>query len=205
MRQLSVVSAVRVTYRVTIGQKGQAAHLESVVTIPRGQYRRFNSIDVIYSMGAPDIFFSYAREDEARVAAVVAALEARGWSVFWDRRIPAGQTWRSHIGRALEQARCVVVAWSEHSIQSDFVIEEADEVKRRNILVPVLLDRSSAAGFGEFTQPISRAGRPSAARPRSTASSPIRRGTRRTAASRLHYRPLLKPPRPSKPWQQRRA
>ena len=47
------------------------------------------------------------------------ALEARGWSVFWDRRIPWVQTWRSHIGRALENARCVVVAWSEHSINSE--------------------------------------------------------------------------------------
>ena len=95
---------------------------------------------MVYRMGAPDIFFSFAREDEARVAPIVAALEARGWSVFWDRRIPAGQTWRSHIGRALDQARGVVVAWSGHSIQSDFVIEEAARGQRRHILVPVLLD-----------------------------------------------------------------
>jgi hypothetical protein len=56
-------------------------------------------------MGAPDIFFSYAREDQARVGRIVAALEARGWSVFWDLRIPVGETWRSYIGRALEKAR----------------------------------------------------------------------------------------------------
>src|SRR5918994_1276189 len=91
-------------------------------------------------MSKADVFFSYAREDQARVAPLVAALEAHGWAVFWDRRIPAGKTWRSHIGRALEEARCVVVAWSEHSIQSDWVIEEADEAKERGILVPVLLD-----------------------------------------------------------------
>jgi TIR domain len=91
-------------------------------------------------MNGPDIFFSYAREDQARVVPVVAALEARGWSVFWDRRIPAGLTWRSHIGRALDQARCVVVAWSEHSITSKWVLEEADEGMEREILVPVLLD-----------------------------------------------------------------
>jgi hypothetical protein len=91
-------------------------------------------------MGAPDIFVSYAREDQARVAPVVAALEARGWSVFWDRRIPPGQTWRSHIGRALERARCVVVAWSEHSILSEWVIEEADDGRERGILVPAFLD-----------------------------------------------------------------
>ena len=60
--------------------------------------------------------------------------------MFWDRRIPAGQTWRSYIGRALDQARCVVVAWSEHSINSKWVHEEADEGMEREILVPVLLD-----------------------------------------------------------------
>jgi hypothetical protein len=91
-------------------------------------------------MSGPDIFVSYAREDQARVALIVAALEARGWSVFWDRRIPAGQTWRSYIGRALDEARCVVVTWSEHSIRSEWVIEEADEGRGRGILVPVLLD-----------------------------------------------------------------
>src|SRR3954454_23348705 len=94
-------------------------------------------------MSRPDIFFSYAREDLARVARLVGALEARGWSVFWDWRIPAGKTWRAHIGRALDAASCVVVAWSKHSIQSDWVIEEADEGKRRGILVPVFLDAVS--------------------------------------------------------------
>jgi hypothetical protein len=102
-------------------------------------------------MSKADIFFSYAREDQARVAQLVAALEAGGWSVFWDRRIPAGQTWRGHIGRALDQARCVVVAWSEHSIQSSFVIEEAGRGERRHVLVPVLLDLvEPPLGFGEI-------------------------------------------------------
>jgi hypothetical protein len=87
-----------------------------------------------------DVFVSYAREDQARVAAMVDLLDAERWSVFWDREIPPGETWRGHLGRALEQARCVVVAWSEHSVRSDWVVEEADEGKRRGILVPVLLD-----------------------------------------------------------------
>src|SRR5215207_4887388 len=91
-------------------------------------------------MSGSDIFVSYAREDQARVAPMVAAFEACGWSVFWDRRIPAGQTWRSYIGRALDEARCVVVTWSEHSIRSEWVIEEADDGRERGILVPVFLD-----------------------------------------------------------------
>jgi cell division protein FtsN len=87
-----------------------------------------------------DIFISYAREDETRIKELVTAFEGHGWSVFWDRRIPAGDTWRSYIGAALEEARCILVAWSQHSTSSEWVAEEADEGKRRGILVPLLLD-----------------------------------------------------------------
>ena len=91
-------------------------------------------------MRMADIFLSYSREDEARAKNLVAEFEARGWSVFWDRRIPAGQTWRTHIGSALQNARCVVVTWSKQSVESQWVCEEADEGKSRGVLVPVLLD-----------------------------------------------------------------
>ncbi|MCG6875022.1 MAG: TIR domain-containing protein [Betaproteobacteria bacterium] len=87
-----------------------------------------------------DIFLSYAREDQARIEALVSALQEQGWSIFWDRHIPAGQTWRSHIGEALRDARCVVVAWSHHSVSSRWVIEEAEDGQQRGILVPVMLD-----------------------------------------------------------------
>lgn len=88
----------------------------------------------------PDIFLSYAREDRDRVEPLAAALAERGWSVFWDREIPAGQTWRTHIGTALNDAGCVIVAWSQDSIASEWVSEEADEARARGALVPVLLD-----------------------------------------------------------------
>jgi hypothetical protein len=87
-----------------------------------------------------DIFVSYAREDEDRVRVLVTALKAEGWSVFWDRRVPAGKTWRDHIGQALTSARCVLVVWSKSSVKSSFVTEEADDGKERGILIPVLLD-----------------------------------------------------------------
>ncbi len=88
-----------------------------------------------------DIFISYAREDEERIQPLVQALEEQGWSVFWDRHIPAGQTWRSFIAKALRNAKCVIVVWSVHSLPSNWVSEEADEGKKRNILVPLLLDK----------------------------------------------------------------
>jgi TIR domain len=88
----------------------------------------------------PDIFLSYAREDEARARQLAGALEQHGFAVFWDREVPPGQTWQSYIGEALANAKCVVVAWSCHSIASDWVLEEASEGKRRRVLVPVLFE-----------------------------------------------------------------
>ena len=96
-----------------------------------------------------DIFISYARKDIEKAQQLAEALEAQGWSVFWDRTIPAGQSWRSYIGKALEEARCVIVAWSIASTESDWVLEEADHAKRRRVLIPVLTESvTPPLGFG---------------------------------------------------------
>ena len=87
-----------------------------------------------------DIFLSYATEDRLRTRILVQALESRGWSVWWDRTIPPGQTFDSVIERALDDARCAVVLWSKVSVSSDWVKTEAAEAARRRILVPVLID-----------------------------------------------------------------
>ncbi|MGH8613861.1 MAG: SUMF1/EgtB/PvdO family nonheme iron enzyme [Gammaproteobacteria bacterium] len=98
-----------------------------------------------------DIFLSYAHEDLERAHRLAEALEGHGWSVFWDREIPAGKTWRQVISAALRQAHCVIVAWSEASIQSDWVCEEAEEGRARNILVPVFFDEvNPPLGFREI-------------------------------------------------------
>jgi hypothetical protein len=86
-----------------------------------------------------DVFVSYAHEDEARLRPLVMALD-RQWTVFWDRTIPFGRHYRSHIAPVLEEARCVLVVWSGHSVTSDSVIEEAGEGRRRGCLVPIRID-----------------------------------------------------------------
>ena len=50
-----------------------------------------------------DIFISYARSDKARVAPLVAAIEAKGWSVWWDPAIAAGQQFDDQIDAELRQ------------------------------------------------------------------------------------------------------
>jgi hypothetical protein len=88
-----------------------------------------------------DIFMSYASEDRPRGEEFARALEGQGWTVFWDRTIPIGKTWRETIGRELSEARCVIVLWSKTSIESSWVQEEADDARRRGVLVPVLIDK----------------------------------------------------------------
>jgi TIR domain-containing protein len=87
-----------------------------------------------------DIFLSYANADRERINPLVKILEEWGWSVWWDRKIPPGKTWHQVIQRAIDEAKCVVVVWSHLSIQSDWVITEAEEGKDRQVLIPVLID-----------------------------------------------------------------
>jgi hypothetical protein len=63
-----------------------------------------------------DVFISYASEDRTRAKKLAEALEAKGFSVWWDRNIIAGQTYDVVIERELETATSVVVLWSKHSV-----------------------------------------------------------------------------------------
>ena len=87
-----------------------------------------------------DIFISYSSEDRERIIAVVRALEAHGWSVWWDRIIPPGKTFSRVIEEALGAARCLIVLWTAASVKSDWVSNEAAEGARKKILIPALLD-----------------------------------------------------------------
>ena len=84
-----------------------------------------------------DVFVSYSRSDKARVAPLVAALEAQGWSVWWDPAIAPGQQFDRLIADELERARAVLVVWTADSVESRWVRGEAREGADRGILVPV--------------------------------------------------------------------
>ena len=86
-----------------------------------------------------DIFISYASEDKNRVKSLAHALERKGWSVWWDRRIPAGKSFDEVIHEALRAAKSVVVVWSHTSVKSTWVKNESRSGLRRHILFPVML------------------------------------------------------------------
>ena len=88
----------------------------------------------------PDIFLSYAREDHVIAGHVAKHLQEEGLNVFWDREIPVGKTWESHIEEKLSKARCVVVLWSSSSVASDWVRAEAAAAVDRGVLAPATID-----------------------------------------------------------------
>jgi hypothetical protein len=100
-----------------------------------------------------EVFISYKREDEVRVGRLVQALERQGLSVWWDRELPGGESWRTNIEAALDKARCVVAVWTRGSVglAGSFVRDEAARAARKGLLVPVLLDKvDPPLGFGEI-------------------------------------------------------
>lgn len=87
-----------------------------------------------------DVFVSYASEDRETARKLAGILESYGYSVWWDRKIIAGQTYDQVIERELEAARAVVVLWSKNSVTSEWVKNEAAVAAERGVLVPALIE-----------------------------------------------------------------
>ena len=103
-------------------------------------------------IGATDVFVSYKAEDRARLRPLVAALEAEGFTVWWDTHIGAGAHWREDIEQHLGAAKCVIVAWSKRSVglDGDFVRDEANHARKRGAYLPICIDAvEPPLGFGE--------------------------------------------------------
>jgi TIR domain len=98
-----------------------------------------------------DIFISYASEDRNRVRPLAEALISRGFNIWWDRSLAAGQDYAAVIERELRGAKAVIVVWTQGSAASTFVRDEAGLARDQGRLVPVLLDPVRIPlGFGTF-------------------------------------------------------
>ena len=97
------------------------------------------------------VFLSYDHDDRARAAPIAAAIEKAGHSVWWDDRIAAGAEYNSEIEGAVKRADAVVVLWSERSVRSTWVRDEAAEGRDRGKLVPVTIDGAKPPmGFRQY-------------------------------------------------------
>ncbi len=97
------------------------------------------------------LFLSYGRPDRAFAEKIAAGLRDAGFVVWWDALIEGGAAFARSIEAALDTADVVVVLWSEASVQSDWVRDEAGRGRDRKRLVPISIDGSHPPlGFRQY-------------------------------------------------------
>ena len=87
-----------------------------------------------------DIFISYSRTDRDLIQSLAEALQSEGFSVWWDCNIGGGAEFARAIEKELDAAKTIIVAWSEESVSSHWVRDEADYARGEDKLLPLSLD-----------------------------------------------------------------
>ena len=87
-----------------------------------------------------DIFISYSQADRDWVEKLARLIEKEGFTVWWDIKVLPGDEFGDLVVKEIATSKCVVVVWSKHSVQSDWVYGEADEARKTKKLVPVIKD-----------------------------------------------------------------
>jgi TIR domain/Trypsin-like peptidase domain len=72
-----------------------------------------------------DIFISYARQDQMLAEELAQFLQSLGFPVWWDIELLGSDDFNDVIQAQLSKARAVIVIWSETSVKSTFVRDEA--------------------------------------------------------------------------------
>ena len=99
-----------------------------------------------------DVFVSYNSDDRQIAHQFARGLEREGFSVWWDQAIDAGEAFDRATEKALGEARAIVVLWSKHSVESDWVRAEATEARATGRLVPVMIEPCKRPVIFELTQ-----------------------------------------------------
>ena len=84
-----------------------------------------------------DVFISYSKSRRQETIDLADDLEKRGFTVWWDKDITPGETFRDVINAELARARAAVVIWTPASVKSDWVISEVTRAHRRRVLIAV--------------------------------------------------------------------
>ena len=97
------------------------------------------------------IFLSYARDDVDAARQLAEGLAQAGHDVWWDRHLHGGSRFDKEIEEALGNAEAVVVLWSNASLDSAWVKDEAAEARDSERLVPVSIGSAKPPlGFRQF-------------------------------------------------------
>lgn len=89
-----------------------------------------------------NVFLAYSEKDQQLAKRLIAVLELHGISVWGDvASIPIGVNVEQFLADQISAAQCVVVLWSHDSVESKWVLNQAEFALRRGVLLPVLIDK----------------------------------------------------------------
>lgn len=84
---------------------------------------------------------------------IVAGLESAGLTTFWDLEdTPTGENYMNYIQGNLNSSRCVLVVWSVQSEESLWVQYEAEQGRKRGVLIPIRIDQVTPPGIFSMIQ-----------------------------------------------------
>ena len=87
-----------------------------------------------------DIFISYKSERRPAAKHLAETLALHGYSVWYDYALVKGRDFSRQIDTEVRAAKVLIVLWCSRSVDSEWVLEEVDLAKARNILVPVKIE-----------------------------------------------------------------
>src|SRR4051812_22944751 len=89
-----------------------------------------------------DIFIAYAREDRERIASLADTLEHWSWSVRRFEAMPYNDMppERGDVFNDATEARCIVVAWSLHSVNSEWICRLMEKVQDHKNVIHIRLE-----------------------------------------------------------------
>jgi hypothetical protein len=92
------------------------------------------------ALAMADLFLSYEHRDAKRAETLANLLETTGLSVWWDRRMVAGDQIHDVIEAEIKKAKAVIVLWSRNSVKSDWVRGEAQTAHDSQKLIPIKIE-----------------------------------------------------------------
>jgi hypothetical protein len=88
----------------------------------------------------PEVFLSYSHANKDRVTPIATGLTRDGVDVWWDQHMEATANVSLAVTRVAKRARRIVVVWSRHACESDWVVGEAWVGHIQKKLVQIKLD-----------------------------------------------------------------
>jgi TolA-binding protein len=111
-----------------------------------------------------DVFISYSQKDRETARGLAGFLAKNGVEVWWDHELLGGESYRGRIKEELAKAKAAIVIWSPDSVESSWVVEEADEAREGRKLVATRTEgfdvRAIPLGFRSLqTEPVTASDR----------------------------------------------